>query len=179
MDEPNEREWQDDNRGKTQLGLAPTPRQIEVFLTVLSTSSEKAAAVQLGLAIQTVKGHTGLLMARLGARSTSEVAALLWDRYPDLRPLMNLPSGEQGQRSDRRKGQRRQMSFSVRGTGRVDPDRHDEIEEAFRVFVMAVEAAAVEDGTPFTGALTWSHWTGDDSQQQAVDEITAEEVRDE
>lgn len=71
------------------------------------------------------------------------------------------------------------MTFNIRGTGRVKPGAHEQVDAAFRDFVRALEEAEVLDGTPFDGALTWSHWVGDDQQQQAVDEVTAAGVRDE
>lgn len=104
----NPREWQDDQLGKPQLGLPPTARQIEVFLTVLATSSEKAAAEQLGISRWTVSSHTVALMARLGAESAAEAARILWERFPNVRPLMNIPANDGlGQRHERRIGQRR------------------------------------------------------------------------
>lgn len=68
------------------------------------------------------------------------------------------------------------MTFRVQGKGRVDPGAHGEIEEAFRQFVLACEAAEVPDGVPFEGGLVWSHWTGDGTPQP-LDGITATEVR--
>jgi DNA-binding NarL/FixJ family response regulator len=107
MEPVNEREWIDDQAGTPQRGLPPTPRQIEVFLAVLAQTGEKEAATALGLAVQTVKNHSGRLLARLGARNASEAARLLWERYPELRERMVLPRDELGQRHERRKGQRR------------------------------------------------------------------------
>lgn len=111
MDRP-EREWLD-ARSSPQLGKAPTNRQLEVFLAILRHGSMQAAADHLGIGISTAKTHVAMLMARLGAWNFAHLAALLWERYPDLRHLMVLPNGEQGQRPDspprreRRKGQRR------------------------------------------------------------------------
>lgn len=122
MDAPNEREWYDDWRGGSpQLGMSPTPRQIEVFLAVVRLATAEAAATELGISYQTVKNHMTGLMARMGAQNRADLARIMWETFPDMRPLMgaqpepeNAANDANGTRPssdglyiERREGQRR------------------------------------------------------------------------
>lgn len=80
-DNINSRSWVDDRLGAPQCGLPPTPRELEVFRTIVEFGGEKQAAYHLGLSQQTVKNHMTTLYARL--RVHNQLAAL-WVLYPIL-----------------------------------------------------------------------------------------------
>jgi DNA-binding CsgD family transcriptional regulator len=67
----------DDARGTPQRGLPPTDRQLEVLLAVLDRS-EAQAATDLGISVQTIKGHLAQLYARLGAYNRAHAVFLCY-----------------------------------------------------------------------------------------------------
>jgi DNA-binding NarL/FixJ family response regulator len=54
------------SRGPRQLGLSPTPRQLEVLLARCETGSRKGAAKLLGIRTKTVHWHFARLFDRCG-----------------------------------------------------------------------------------------------------------------
>jgi DNA-binding CsgD family transcriptional regulator len=54
------------SRGPGQLGLSPTPRQLEVLLARCETGSRKGAAKLLGIRTKTVHWHFARLFDRCG-----------------------------------------------------------------------------------------------------------------
>lgn len=105
------REWSTRSRaGRGEALLAPTARQVEVWLAVLRHGGTKNAAASFDppLSPNTVANHLATLMARMEARDGTHLVELMWERYPNLRTLMNFPSSRGlGQRHERRSSQRR------------------------------------------------------------------------
>lgn len=58
----------------------PTARQLEVIAAVVSTGSQKAAAVSLGISEHTVNGSLGRLRVRLGDVTMVQAIYILTDR---------------------------------------------------------------------------------------------------
>lgn len=54
------------------MGAALTPRQVEVLQAVVTSASEKCAAVELGISYWTVRRHMQRIRARLGAMNTAQ-----------------------------------------------------------------------------------------------------------
>lgn len=99
--EPPDREWSERaHAGRTDDLLDPTAREVEVWLAYIRYGGYQQAADSLGLSVATVANHLANLMARMEAANVTHLVQLMWERYPNVRPLMNLPG-------NRRKGQRR------------------------------------------------------------------------
>jgi DNA-binding NarL/FixJ family response regulator len=61
----------------------PTPRDLEIFTSVCRSGSQKQAAYELGVSLQTVKNHCTKLYRRLGVASQLEASvALGWTVLP-------------------------------------------------------------------------------------------------
>ena len=91
--------------------LGPTPGQLVAFRAYVETGSQKAAAHQCGIRVQTVKNHMLNLYRRLGVGGAMEAAmALGW---------ITLPGDAQAGRRKGRKPQRsmRRPKVIVAGKG--------------------------------------------------------------
>ena len=59
------------------MAEALTPRQTEVFIAVLSLSSRKEAARELGISIHTVRGHLAHIRTRLDVDDCMQAAYVM------------------------------------------------------------------------------------------------------